>query len=141
MLPRIYSKMPTSPFSEPWPMIGDIHAVSFATSPGPLSLLMKGKLKWKKKNRGSQNDGEISQNVKVSAIQLKMRWKSGHLLLPSGRNSQVVIQPATGWIDLCSPSLLGCLFAAPCGAPRALRVQHYGYRAPAASAASRWHGF
>lgn len=89
MLPRIYSKMPTSPFSEPWPMIGDIHAVSFATSPGPLSLLMKGKLKWKKKNRGSQNDGEISQNVKVSAIQLKMRWKSGHLL-PSGRNSQVV---------------------------------------------------
>lgn len=55
----------------------------------------------------------------------------------SGREKQ----PATGWIDLCSPSLLGCLFAAPCGAPRALRVQHYGYRAPAASAASRWHGF
>lgn len=127
--------MPTSPFSEPWPMIGDIHEVSFATSPGPLSLLMKGKLKWKKKIAVPKMKGKIPQNMKVSAIPLKMR-KSG--LPPTFRATKTSRgKVATGWIDLCSPSLLGCLFAAPCGAPRALRVQHYGYRAPAASAASR----
>lgn len=72
---------------------------------------------------------------------LGSKWKKSWF--PKGwKDSQNVkwSQSATGWIDLCSPSLLGCLFAAPCGAPRALRVQHYGYRAPAASAASRWHG-
>ena len=59
-------------------MIGDIHEVSFATSPVPLSLLMKGKLKWKiKKSRFPKMIGKNSQNVSLFQVSAILFWRWG----------------------------------------------------------------